>query len=671
MAVTETKRTFCRICIAQCGMQVTVDDDRVVAIRGDSDHPFSRGYLCAKGRALGEAHHAPNRLSGASIGRVTSRRAVSIDEGHADLAAALQGIVDQHGLGAIGVFHGTGAFTDALGTWTARKFKRALGTDQLYSTATVDAIAKTLVASEMGGTPLLIPNIDEEAGRLLVFVGINPVVSHGHATMFSNPVDRIRQARRRGPVVTIDPRTTETARLSDHHMAVRPATDYAVFAHVIRELFASGAVDETALAERATGIDGLRRAVEIFDADATAALAGVTTEQLGVLVDAVRAAGRLAILSGTGSTMNPTANLGEWMAWALMVVTDSFDQPGGMWFNPGVFARLDRFETLPSAAPIAPASPARPDVARCGGEWPAALIVDEIESGRLRALVVLGANLLTALPEPERLAEALARIDALVVLDVVSNATTELATHVFACAGQLERPDVISLETNASARYQQYTDAVVAPRPERPPMWETLVRIGAGIGLDVLAGRQTVVESTSVTPDQMFERLARGAGVAELRAAGGIHVEGGPLYDWVRPRLPHGRWDLAPVRLADQLSALRAAGAAPRGLMLTPRRLMKRMNCQLFRVGEVNEALVNPTDASRLGLADGDLIDVGTETGSIRLPARVTDSIVAGAVSIVHGFDDANVNALVDRNDLDRLSGMVRLSAVPVTVTAV
>ena len=105
-------------------------------------------------------------------------------------------------------------------------------------------MAKTLVASEIGGTPLLVPNIDEDEGRLLIFVGINPVVSHGHATMFSNPIDRIRAARRRGPVFTLDPRSTETARLSDHHLALRPATDYAVLGHVIRSLFELGAVDE-------------------------------------------------------------------------------------------------------------------------------------------------------------------------------------------------------------------------------------------------------------------------------------------------------------------------------------------------------------------------------------------------------------------------------------------
>ena len=71
---------------------------------------------------------------------------VTIDEAHADLDEVLNGIVREHGPGAIGVFHGTGAFLDGLGSFTARRLKKELRTDHLYSTATVDAVAKTLVA---------------------------------------------------------------------------------------------------------------------------------------------------------------------------------------------------------------------------------------------------------------------------------------------------------------------------------------------------------------------------------------------------------------------------------------------------------------------------------------------------------------------------------------------
>jgi anaerobic selenocysteine-containing dehydrogenase len=92
------------------------------------------------------------------------------------------------------------------------------------------------------------------------------------------------------------------------------------------------------------------------------------------------------------------------------------------------------------------------------------------------------------------------------------------------------------------------------------------------------------------------------------------------------------------------------------------------MNWQLFREGDDSRVLVHPDDAVAAGLADGDEVDVVTAAGSIRLAVRVTTDIVAGAVSMVHGVESANVNALLDRNDLDPLSGMAHLSGVPVTL---
>jgi anaerobic selenocysteine-containing dehydrogenase len=67
-------------------------------------------------------------------------------------------------------------------------------------------------------------------------------------------------------------------------------------------------------------------------------------------------------------------------------------------------------------------------------------------------------------------------------------------------------------------------------------------------------------------------------------------------------------------------------------------------------------------------LADGDTVRISTATGSIRLPVQATDSVQPGTISVTHGFEDVNVNGLIDRHDLDLLTGMARLSAVPVTI---
>src|SRR5215203_85499 len=58
----DERLSFCRICAAACGIVVRVDGDRVLEVRGDLDHPVSRGYTCPKGRALPAFHHDPDRL---------------------------------------------------------------------------------------------------------------------------------------------------------------------------------------------------------------------------------------------------------------------------------------------------------------------------------------------------------------------------------------------------------------------------------------------------------------------------------------------------------------------------------------------------------------------------------------------------------------------------------
>jgi anaerobic selenocysteine-containing dehydrogenase len=83
------------------------------------------------------------------------------------------------------------------------------------------------------------PAPDYAGSRLLVFLGVNPVVSHGHTTAMPSPTTAIRELRAHAEVWVIDPRATETARLASGHIAPRPGTDYAILAYVVRELLRS------------------------------------------------------------------------------------------------------------------------------------------------------------------------------------------------------------------------------------------------------------------------------------------------------------------------------------------------------------------------------------------------------------------------------------------------
>ena len=271
---TRTVRSFCRICTSVCGVLVDVSGDEVVRVRGDHEHPMSHGYTCAKGRALPQMHHHPDRLERPLMRVGTQLEPATWDACLDDLAARLRTIIDSDGPEAIGIFFGSGVGMDAAGYRMAEALHAAIGTPARFSPLTIDGTAKTIVSHQMGGFPGLTPHLDAERAELVVYVGVNPVVSHGHTSAMPDPVTAIRALRDRANVWVVDPRRTETARLATRHLAPRPGTDYAVLAFLVREVLSDGADRET-LDNHTVGSDALASAVAPFTVEHAATIADV------------------------------------------------------------------------------------------------------------------------------------------------------------------------------------------------------------------------------------------------------------------------------------------------------------------------------------------------------------------------------------------------------------
>ena len=454
--------SFCRICNAMCGILVTLEGDRVVRVRGDAEHPLSEGYTCPKGRALPAFHHDPRRLDRPTMGG----RRVSWDAMLDDLAGRVRETLDLAGPNGVAMYLASGSAFDSAGRRTAERFLRVLGSQQKYTATTIDTPSKPLVAELVGGWSGLTPIWDHERSTMLVLIGSNPVVSHGHSNAIPSPLRRLRHHRARGGEVwVVDPRRTETARVADRHLVARPGSDWLVLAHVVRAVLpASGTEDDVALRARATGVAELRAALEPLRPDVTSAGTGIARDDLDDLVAAVRRHGRVSALTGTGVSMSRTANVAEWLLWALHVVTDSYDQPGGMWFNPGYLLQLDTRTLAVSDGTPGAGPPSRPELPRRFDEWPCAGLLTEIEAGNVRTLFVVGGNPATAFPDAMRTRAALAALDTLAVVDVLPTETTELATHVLPAVGALERADVpLLLDGYQLAVATQFTPALVPP----------------------------------------------------------------------------------------------------------------------------------------------------------------------------------------------------------------
>src|SRR3954470_1910401 len=284
--VPEDVLSYCRICAAACGIVVTVDGDRVLRVRGDDAHPVSRGYTCTKGRGLPAWHHGPSRLD-----RPTVRGAeTSWPELLADLASALGTVIDASGPDAVALYLATGLAYDAAGQIAASQWLPSIGSRSFLTAVTVDN-APVLVAAELvAGDAMLNPVWDPTVAGLTIFVGTNPVVSHGYGTALPDPVRHLREYRARGGRVwVLDPRRTETAALADVHVPVRPGADVVVLGALGHALLEGGA-DERELRDHCdpAELDALRRAVAEFSLERAATVADVELSLLERLVAEVR-----------------------------------------------------------------------------------------------------------------------------------------------------------------------------------------------------------------------------------------------------------------------------------------------------------------------------------------------------------------------------------------------
>ncbi|MDG2114722.1 MAG: molybdopterin-dependent oxidoreductase, partial [Actinomycetota bacterium] len=653
-------RTYCRFCIAACGVVVEVDEqEQVVGVRGDVDHPTSRGYLCPKGRALGLNHHDPRRLDQPLMGRADEREAVGWDRCLDDAAARLADIVERYGPSSVAFLTGNGGSFDASGRWALERLQRRLGSRTKYTNMTVDTPAKPVVGTLMGGFPSLVPAIDHEAATMTVLIGCNPVVSHGHMNSFPDPVRRLRALAEQGELWVIDPRRTETAELATDHLAIRPGTDYALLAHAVREVLGSGA-DTEYVAEHTVGVDELAAAVQPFDLDVTCRITGLQAEAIEGFVAAIRRHGRIAMQSGTGSTFSTRSTVSEWLVWALSIVTGSYDRPGGMWFHPGFFKQFDQRELTTLNSPsFGPGPASRPDLPNVTGEMPATGFADEVLSGNVRAAIFAGLNPLTSYPDLERQLKALDTLDVAIVADVVANDLTDRATHVLPVSGPLERADLSYwadfLMMDVSG---QHTARVVQPGGDRRPQWQALAQLGARLGLDVIAEG---VDPDTIGEEEIMDRVGRGGRrtVDELRVAPSAVVADTSVFGWVHEQvLPEGRWRLAPAALVTSLAELVDIAEPPAdSLTLISARQLRHANFQLAGVplggGHRDEPtlLINPRDAKQLGAEHGATVRVESRAGAVTTTLEVTERIIAGVVGLPQGFQDVNVTALVSDDE--------------------
>ncbi len=668
-------QTFCRVCNAMCGLVVTVEDVVIAKIRGDETHALSRGYTCAKGRSLGVLHHDDRRLNQPSVGRGDSRTLSDWDDALDDVADRVSASLTEHGPDSIAMYLASGSAFDTAGRRTAERFLTLIGSKQKYTATTIDTPSKPLIAELVGGWSGLTPLWDHESSKLLLLFGSNPVVSHGHSNAMPDPVRRFREFQDNGGALwVIDPRRTETAALADHHLQVRPGSDWLILGWLVRRLLEDHPAAAT-LNQRATGAESLAATVALFDDQLVSTSCDIAIESLEALLGAVLSAGRVSALTGTGVSMSASANVTEYLLWAFHIVTDSYDTPGGMWFNPGYLLRLDQRDLPLSDGTPEPGPKSRPDLPRRFGEYPCSALVPEIEAGNITTLIVVGGNPVTALPDRDRTLAALSSLSTLVVIDVLPTETTGLATHVLPAVDQLERADLTwLLDSFQLAVAAQFTEAVVQPLYERRPMWWMFAQLAKRLGLELLPQDTELNDETEKR--LLMQLVDRSVDPHSLMNSPSLTIASGAVYGWVTANvLPSGKWRLDALALQEEV--VDRLENPPRRLtsVLLPSRRLKLMNSQFRDIappgGTLEQPAIYASPSAVAALGHPKLVTVTSPFGAVTARLLPDQTLRDDSVVLTHGWGDANVCALTSAaTGIDSLTGMVLQSGVEVELRA-
>jgi anaerobic selenocysteine-containing dehydrogenase len=708
-----TRKTFCRFCHANCAIEVDIDADRAVAVRGDVSDPLFGGYTCMKGRELpAQANHrerlrnALRRLADGSFTVLPS--SVALDE----IAARLSAIRDAHGPRSIATYCGTYGFMNSAALPVALGFHQGLGSPSFYTSITIDQPAKVYLGSRVGtwlGGPQPFSSAD-----VSMLIGNNPLTSHyawqGSVPPFS-PSRRLRDAKARGlRLICVDPRRTMVARLADIHLQVRPGEDATLLGGMLKVILDEGLVDREFCERHVTGLPELHHSIADFTPQYVARRADVPVADLLAAARLFARGPRGVATTGTGAEMATRGSLTEHFVQALNIVCGRFCRAGEVAPYPRVLsAATPRKAQVQPPAPLWGEGFARSRVrglTQIGFEMPTAALADEILTpgdGQVRALICIGGNPLVAWPNQAKVERALRALDLLVCIDIKLAQTARLAHYVIAPAISLERDDIATApEVFYEEPYARYAEALVPRQGDVLDEWEFYWEIARRMGTQILTAGGPLPTDRRPEKFEVLEKITHGSRVPLARVREATR-DGGRIFSEaalrVEPADPDAtaRLQLAPDGVVAQIRAMRAEELDAEGRVVDPdwpashllvcRRTRQYFNStgqdlEKLRVkGVTNYAHMHPEDLRALSLADDDVVEISTPHALVLGIARSSPDIKRGVVSMAHAFgargdapDDVrahgtSTNRLVhDEIAYDPITGHCRQSAIPVRV---
>lgn len=644
-------RTTCAYCGVGCGVLAKPDGQGGVTVRGDPEHPANFGRLCSKGVALGETLSLDDRLLSPRVNGAET----GWDEALDLVAQRFSDSIAEHGPDSVAFYVSGQLLTEDY--YVANKLMKGF-----IGSANIDTNSRLCMASTVAGQKRAfgtdtVPGTyeDIELADLVVLVGSN--LAWCHPVLYQ----RLAQAKADRPemrVVVIDPRRTATCDLADLHLALEPGSDVALFNRLLTAIHDGGAVDADYL-RHVNGFDAALRAAAGEDGSVT----GLTEADIRTFCDLwVKTEKVVTVFSqGVNQSSSGTDKVNAIINCHL--ATGRIGRPGmGPLSVTGQPNAMGGREVGGLANALAChmelTDPAHRDAVQTFWNAPAMPIeaglkavdlFDRVGDGTIKALWIICTNPAVSMPEADRVRDAIAGCDFVVVSDVTDQTDTAQLAHVLLPAtGWAEKDGTVTNSDRTISRQR----ALLSPPGLARHDWDILADVGRRMGWGAAFDY--------AHPAEIFEEHAALSSVAaetgldfDITGLRGLGREG---YD----RLAPTRWPVTANGVTERFFADGQFFTANRRAQMVPvtarppaartgRRYPFRLNTGRIRdqwhtmtrtakAPRLNQHLgepfleVHPNDAAALGIQPATLIEVTSPTGRCVLRASITDRVAQGQV---------------------------------------
>jgi len=698
----ETKFRTCNLCEALCGLEIQVENNQVLSIKGDKLDVFSKGHICPKAVALKDIHEDPDRLK-KPIQKVNGEwQEIAWDQAFKLVAKSVIDIQEKRGDTAVGIYQGNPSAHNIGTTLFSPQFVRSLKTTNRYSATSVDQLAHHLAGEYMFGNQFLVPVPDICRTDYWLILGGNPMVSNGSLMTAPDVAGKLKDIQKRGgKVVLIDPRRTETARKADQHLFINPGTDLWFLLALIHEVFR---LEKQNLAHLESIIDQsqveeIEAITKDFTPEKASKISGIRVEDIKQVAQEFISSKSAVCYGRLGVSAAQHGGLCHWAINTLNIITGNFDQPGGAMFSSPAIdvaakkSKSKRFGRWQSRVRKLP---------EFGGELPATTMAEDIlepGEGQIKAMFTSCGNPVLSVPNGTKIDEAFDSLDFMCSIDIYLNETTRHADVILPPATGLETPHYglpfYNLAVHNTAKFSQ---AAVKKDEDTKYDWEIFSELKIAIEKERANRKnQEYKEDQLMTLEERLDMMLqfgpRKMSLHQLKEnPHGIDL--GPLKSNIGERIQNdnGRIEIFPDIYKEALQNLPSPEENENALMLIGRRHLRSNNSWLhnsYRMVKGNEkctALINPIDAKKHGVVDGTKIKVKSRVGEVSITAEISDEINIGTLSIPHGWGHhrkgtkmkiaeahagVSMNDLVDDELVDALSGVAVINGVPVTIEKV